>query len=523
MSKTVLIVEDEYYFRQALKKYIDDYNEWFTVCGEAGNGRDGLEMIRALRPDIALVDITMPILDGISMIERVAEELLPTKVIILTGYSEFEYAQKAIRLQVLDYILKPIRIEDLYRSLETVAARIDQERAEGRALAEFSEQNRALLGMAQEHWLEKLLSGEAGDAEWDGIADSIGLPEDDRRCRLVLVDVQIGDRGWQKEDWLLYYYAVRNVLGELLPEETRSVSRLSPARTLYTLVFLQECSDNLRAVLEAFRHVAGEQLGLDATATISGMICNPDEFEDIRREAETEHAYHLMRESRGVFAGDMGGSGGSRCFGPLERRRLSAALLAGNGGWQDLIHDIFGTMKEDGSDPEWVFRHAIDILTVILDAAAQPDAPIDLCDSPYHRLLTCKSATELEEFLLDRATTILEGNRRRGETSGAQAELYRRAYTYLEDHFSDPHLNLEKISGALYVNSQYLCKVFKRHSGETIGGYLSSLRMDHARQLLEDGAANLTAVAGQCGFTDANYFGKCFKRCFGIPPSRFIS
>ena len=96
--KNVLLIDDEFFFRKAIHHYFQDFNSEFMICGEANNGRDGLRLIQELKPDIALVDITMPLMDGIQMVESAQAQGLQTKMVILTGYSEFEYAQKAIRL-----------------------------------------------------------------------------------------------------------------------------------------------------------------------------------------------------------------------------------------------------------------------------------------------------------------------------------------------------------------------------------------------------------------------------------------
>ena len=121
MSMRIVIIEDEYYTRQAIKKYIQQLGEPYEVIGEAGNGQEGLELIRSMQPDLSLVDITMPIMDGIEMITAARDAGLQTLMVILTGYSEFGYAQAAVKLGVCDYLLKPLRIEDLSKCLERAA------------------------------------------------------------------------------------------------------------------------------------------------------------------------------------------------------------------------------------------------------------------------------------------------------------------------------------------------------------------------------------------------------------------
>ena len=107
--QTIVIVDDEYYFRQAIKRYLSEWEDEYRFIGETRNGKEGLELIRQLQPDIVLMDINMPVMSGLDVVQallnRDAGEKLQSKIILLTGYGEFEYAQKAIRLGVFEYLL----------------------------------------------------------------------------------------------------------------------------------------------------------------------------------------------------------------------------------------------------------------------------------------------------------------------------------------------------------------------------------------------------------------------------------
>ena len=127
-TKTVILVDDEFYFRQAMKQYLSEAEKEYRLVGEAKNGKIGLELIRKLRPDIVLMDINMPIMDGLEAVQTLFEEKISSKVILLTGYSEFEYAHKAIRFGVFDYLLKPIDKQDLKKCLNQVVNQIESEK-----------------------------------------------------------------------------------------------------------------------------------------------------------------------------------------------------------------------------------------------------------------------------------------------------------------------------------------------------------------------------------------------------------
>lgn len=114
-------------------------------------------MIQELKPDIALVDITMPLMDGIQMVESARAQGLQTKMVILTGYSEFEYAQKAIRLGVQDYLLKPIRPSDLYNCLIKLSSKIDSENNQKDYHSQILDKNFRLNPVIQEYFAEELI------------------------------------------------------------------------------------------------------------------------------------------------------------------------------------------------------------------------------------------------------------------------------------------------------------------------------------------------------------------------------
>lgn len=124
----IVLMDDEYYFRQAMKKYLSEIGTEYEVVGEAKNGEEGLALIEELTPDIAFVDINMPIMNGIQMTEELARKKSKCKIIMVTGYNEFEYARKAMKLGVQDYILKPVDIQELEDCLERVVAMIEEEK-----------------------------------------------------------------------------------------------------------------------------------------------------------------------------------------------------------------------------------------------------------------------------------------------------------------------------------------------------------------------------------------------------------
>ena len=126
----VLIVEDEVRIREGIGKLLSRSGGRYEVIKEAGNGAEGLETILELRPDIVITDIRMPDMDGLEMLERMVKAGIHTKAIVLSAYSEFEYARTAMKLGVTEYLLKPVAYNEFMQSLENVTFQIEKERRE---------------------------------------------------------------------------------------------------------------------------------------------------------------------------------------------------------------------------------------------------------------------------------------------------------------------------------------------------------------------------------------------------------
>lgn len=121
----VVVIDDEYYLRKALIACIDWNELGFEICAEAQNGQQGYDLICDKKADLAIVDVNMPIVDGLSMIKKLRNNNNDIIIILLSGYSEFEYAQKAIKYKVRNYLLKPLEENELIDELLKIKIELD--------------------------------------------------------------------------------------------------------------------------------------------------------------------------------------------------------------------------------------------------------------------------------------------------------------------------------------------------------------------------------------------------------------
>ena len=137
----VFITEDESIVREGLRDMIPWEQYGFTFAGEAPDGEVALPLVRKIRPDVLITDIKMPFMDGLAFSRLVMKELPNTKIIILSGYDDFSYAQQAIELHVDQYLLKPISKSSMIKALEQTKRRIEEEQEHREYLYRYAQES----------------------------------------------------------------------------------------------------------------------------------------------------------------------------------------------------------------------------------------------------------------------------------------------------------------------------------------------------------------------------------------------
>lgn len=284
----ILIADDEPKIREGLRELVESFDLPLRVCGEAKNGVEALRLIREEKPDIALVDICMPKLNGLQLMEQIQEAHAECRMIIVSGYNEFTYAKEALKLGVSGYILKPVEEQELYEAIHRLTDEMSRERSKQRfiELANYQlDQHREYLqGVFFNDWIE----GRLTDSEWEGQREllSVHIGEE---ASLVLVSIQNNRAlSLRMEDSHIsagvYQFALKNILGELL----------EPCGPVYLFV---DRYQNVAGIfhraeeeMNTIRKHVEEQLEqvLGGTCTIVFRSCEEKRFPEVYGEALKE-------------------------------------------------------------------------------------------------------------------------------------------------------------------------------------------------------------------------------------------
>lgn len=532
---SVIIVDDEYYFRQSLKIMLPWAELGCEIQGEAKNGREGLDLVEALDPDIALVDINMPVMDGLEFVQTLRGKGKNTKVIILTGHSEFNYARQAVEMGVQKYILKPVDEDELKEAILSIQDLIDRESRIQFEMEALKRQVKENIPILKDRFLNGIVHGNV-IMEVERIradSDYLGLDLIAEAYQIVLLEIDdVETRGWSQIDLHLWSFAVSNVAGEIL-SGSYLCHALSDGADRTCLILGHRngrrggCISDVADICESVKDVLERNLGFTVTIGVG----NPhDDIRDLPisyREAVFALKNRLiLGKNRVITQYAVSETTMKGNFLPTETR--SELLIDMRLNDEDALHRnillIYENIRNRNASPETLMVTSIELTSTCLEFLAESglgfmdifDAPVDLLGEIQSK----KSIADLQKWsidLFDRAIRSVAGLR--GTRSSRIAEDIKR---YIQKNYQNDEFRIDDLVRTVFVNYSHLCYVFKRETGMTINDYLTEVRTNEARRLFDGGNTFIKDVAERVGYVDANYFAKCFKKRFGLTPSLYL-
>ena len=528
----IILVDDEEEVRKGIIRKIDWEALGFQVVGDAENGQDALEKIEQLEPDVVMTDIRMPYMDGLTLTSWIRQKYPSVKVLIFSGFDDFEYAQKAIKLNVTEYILKPVNVEELTRILNRVRENLDQEIEQRRDVDLLRESYLSSLPILRELFLNDMVRG--------------NMPAENIRQKLEEYKIDI----LGAEKWLT---AVINVENEA-SEETGLT--LHQEKELIPISVKSLLEDNLKDYCRftAFNSAVGVTLiaAVDGerkqTSLIDllGDICK--EIKRILQVTVTIGIGYFSRELEQLPAAyqsavdalgyrEIVGTGKTIYINdmePVSRGKLQLETR----DEADLIAVVkFGTREKiEAAAKSFAARmegarvhmrqlqvYQMSIINCLIRLMQQQDLELGAMfgtDEMYGKVIY--GNMKPEEF----ASVITEVGCRMNEAMNRERDktakkVILEAKQYILDHYQDPELSVDVMCRQLHMSPAYFSTVFKRETGQTYIAYLTEVRLDKAVELLNTTDDKTYVIAQKVGYQEQNYFSYVFKKRFGISPTKF--
>ena len=518
----VLLVDDEEEIREGIRRRIDWTGLGFRLAGTAENGVDALELAEQLRPDVVLTDIKMPYMDGLELCRRLKPMLPAAKLVVFSGFDEFEYARQAIGMNVSEYILKPINAPELSGVLGRLREQLDGERMERRDIEALRRRYEESLPVLRELFYTRLLDGSIPPDQVRERAAryELQLPEGCWAAALVLTDGVAGDG--------LLLPSIRDFF-----QARFSLAGCAPRTVLYndTLALLvhMESEERIYALTEELGRLcklAVPLLGMTLFVGVGRPCSGPELLHSSMEGAAAAADYRvLMGAEQVLYIGDLEPNR-SACL-TLEEGDLRAIAAAVKLGTREqvaqLIRRQVDRVREARLSLPQSHMFFLEMLTALtrlaqtsgveMAAVFGPDftGKVSITDFP--------SLDALEEWLLERGLRLWEAlSRQRTDSAWKTVE---QAKSFIAAHYDDSGLSVEALCAQLHLSPAYFSTLFKRETQKSFTAYVTELRMEHAARLLRETDDKTYLIAERTGYTDPNYFSFVFKRHFGLPPSKF--
>jgi len=517
MQYQAFLVEDEIVTREGIRDNVDWQGQGFVLCGEAPDGEIALPLVQASRPDVLITDIRMPFMDGLQLCKIVRERLPHTRIIILSGHDEFEYAQQAITLGVTDYLLKPVTVDQLHQVLGRLAAQLDHERHEREAvdrLRQQVEESRAAL--IERLWF-KLLVGAI--ALPDAIEQSERLSLDlIARCYVVAV-IRLAPRDLAAKFEYADYQRAQDIVTQLVAHDP-DVSVLRKDLEELVLIFKGTTPEYVLEARDVLLHRIRARVNDTACQLAIGLGDPCSRITEIGRSfiealAAVEHVHAADGESSAPHAAE---------WLKVDKAALADYLKCGVQAELDDFFDHFvlplGSTGQSSIVRNYVF---LDIVftgaRLIADWGGEPDVlvpELNHLEGVLLNLTTVERIKECAQPILERVLAF-----RDAQAGGTHAGVIKQARDYIDQHYMDPDISLHSVASRVGHSASHFCTVFGEATGRTFKAYLTDVRIKRARELLRTTSLRTIEIADQVGYNDPHYFSLVFKRSTGLSPREF--
>lgn len=497
----IVIVEDEAPIRRGLSGIVSKIDADYTLLGAASNGLEGLELIEKTRPDVIIMDIQMPDLDGLTMLERLREKGIESRAIVLTAYSDFKYARKAIELGIENYLLKPIKIPELKKTLKQVEEKLKKENAQ-----------------TEKYTLDKvMMEGMTGQLTITPemtafLADTYGFHLD-RLMYAFMIHMVDGQENRLEE--------VKKALAGVQAENGGTFSGHVveiPSRRLVIMILY-----NVKDVKPAQRCLETRVVRVLGAGIICvwGQIPDMTKLHLVLQEMEQNLSWNLLLEGGVIISLDKIQHLKVLPFlypKELENRAKNALINRQPIEFGECVKAFQEKCQETLHMPKDIKEACIRFCIGIMNAARQYGYTEELMEEDI--LQTIARAVNWEQIdrgleQMFRKILLTQSAR----TTPASTLIQKANKIIAEEYHTG--LTLEELAGKLYVSEEYLSAQFKKETGKTFTETIRSIRMKKVRELLRGSGLKLNQIAEMVGYTDPKYMSRVFKEEEGILPAEY--
>jgi len=540
----LMVVEDENMIREGIVKSIQWDKMGFCVVASERNGVEALKTLKNTTVDIILTDIKMPIMDGLELSKQVRELYPEVEIVILSGFSDFEYARQAISFSAFEYLLKPTNKQNLYDTFLAVKEKLDKRNEaknhmlyQGRIINEGYERTR-------NEYLLELLKGEK--EAFQSIYDKLSNLEADISGPLLTVAIIKFDQNVIKQQlqdiWMgdkqFMLYAYRNVVHEVFGEVERGVPIVKDSdEIVFVFSFdtqddqkkqmiriLEDISNNIRqCVFPGIKVPAMIGIGL----TYPSIYLLPKSFQ--QAQWIIDKSFYNGQQTVQVFKDSSEYKFEKNWIQnyPEELEEIASLVSIGNGErTRLLLEQVFKHLSEVNLSPDVIKNYCLVLKMMVINRLIDPlEGRETIADKNFDDIVKNSiSFPSLKNYIITIMVNTAEKMRAYVDSNIENSGniVIEKAKNYIMKNYNKK-ITLEEICEEVYLTQSYFSYLFKKVTGGTYIDFVQNKRIHEAKKLLKDSKIKIYEVGERIGYNDYKYFAVQFKKITGVSPGEYRS
>lgn len=538
----IFLAEDEVIVRETIKRMIPWEELGFELVGEAADGEMALPLLIRQKPDLLITDIKMPFMDGLTLAKLAKKELPELKIVILSGYDDFNYAKQAISIGVEEYLLKPITKNALIERLSEIRSRYEHEKTQKEYYEKFQRKMQVYEKNSNRDFFEALVCGSMDMMEVYKKAEKLGLDIVAEAYNILIFTMNSEeDFSGQKEGYSEWEAESLEMLEDFFSDNTSAMLFRCNIFSYGVLIKGQKetidentrsCIDEIKKILD--RKEQKRQWFVAVGESVERLSQLQKSYHSASRAFSQRYLYgenilyydemELMEHRSG-----QADTNDNAYLKNVDVNALNPAILQkflSNGlqeETENFVKDYFYAIGQEPME-SLVFRNYV-ILNVrfsVLSFLKSLGCDTEEMEPENTEEILAESGKNIESAITYAKKMISQAITIRDQNSGNKnRSILKTAVDFIDEHYMDEDISLNTAANVANVSSNHFSALFSQNMGQTFIEYLTTLRMNKAKELLRCTGMRSSEIAGEVGYKDAHYFSYLFKKTQGMTPSEY--
>lgn len=536
----IFLAEDEVIVRETIKRMIPWENLGFELVGEAADGEMALPLLLRQKPDLLITDIKMPFMDGLTLAKVAKKEIPGLKVVILSGYDDFNYAKQAINIGVEDYLLKPITKNALIERLTEIRSRYEHEKTQKEYYEKFHREMQAYEKNSSRDFFEALVSGSMDMMEIYRRSEKLGLDIVAEAYNVLIFTMNCEeDFSGQREGYSEWEAESLKLLEEFFSENTSAMLFRCNIFSYGVLIKGQKetIEENTRSCVSEIQRILDRkeqkrQWFVAAGEPVERLSQIQKSYYSASRAFSQRYLYDenilyydemASMEKKNVTEDD------STYLQKVDVNALNPAILQkflSNGLLEETENFVKDYFYAIGQEPleSLVFRNyvTLNVRFSVMSFLKEIGCDTRTLEQEDTEDVLSESSKSLENAIAYAEKIISQAIALRDQNSGNKnRSILKTAVDFIDSHYMEEDMSLNKAANAANVSANHFSALFSQNMGQTFIEYLTNLRMNKAKEYLRCTSMRSSEIAGEIGYKDAHYFSYLFKKTQGMTPSDY--